>query len=71
MLTGRTFFPTLISAPFASGLHVAFDFAIGACLAAAWMSWLRGGKYHYRDPSVASPTADAAAGKNSRTSAVR
>jgi hypothetical protein len=48
-LTGRSFFPTLISAPFASGLHTAFDFAIAACLAAAGMSWLRGGKYHYRE----------------------
>jgi MFS family permease len=48
-LTGRSFFPSLISGPFASGLHTAFDFAIGACLAAAGMSWLRGGKYHYRE----------------------
>lgn len=30
-------------------LHTAFDFAIAACLAAAAMSWLRGGKYHYRE----------------------
>jgi hypothetical protein len=58
VLTGRTFFPTLISAPFASGLHVAFDFAIGACLAAAGMSWLRGGKYHYSDSSSAPSAAD-------------
>ncbi len=49
VLTGRGFFPSLISGPFASGLHAAFDFAIGACLAAAGMSWLRGGKYHYRE----------------------
>jgi MFS family permease len=56
VLTGRGFFPALISAPFASGLHAAFDFAIGACLAAAGMSWLRGGKYHYREDAVtASP----------------
>ncbi len=48
-LAGRSFFPTLISGPFASGLHTAFDFAIGACLAAAAMSWLRGGKYHYHE----------------------
>ncbi len=50
-LTGRSFFPALISGPFASGLHTAFDFAIGACLAAAGMSWLRGGKYHYQEES--------------------
>ncbi|MGH3257379.1 MAG: MFS transporter [Streptosporangiaceae bacterium] len=48
-LTGRGFFPSLISGPFGSGLHTAFDFAIGACLAAAAMSWLRGGKYHYQE----------------------
>jgi len=48
-LTGRSFFPALISGPFASGLHTAFDFAVGACLAAAGMSWLRGGKYHYQE----------------------
>ncbi len=47
VLTGRGFFPALISAPFADGLHAAFDFAIAACLLAAGMSWLRGGKYHY------------------------
>ncbi len=49
VLTGRSFFPALISGPFASGLHTAFDFAIAACLAAAGMSWLRGGKYHYQE----------------------
>jgi MFS family permease len=49
LLTGRSFFPALISGPFASGLHTAFDFAIAACLAAAGMSWLRGGKYHYQE----------------------
>jgi hypothetical protein len=48
-LTGRSFFPELISGSFASGLHTAFDFAIAACLAAAGMSWLRGGKYHYHE----------------------
>ncbi|MHB1987698.1 MAG: MFS transporter [Acidimicrobiales bacterium] len=48
ILTGRRFFPTLISAPFAKGLHAAFDFSIGACLVAAATSWLRGGKYHYK-----------------------
>jgi MFS family permease len=51
VLTGRGFFPRLIARPFASGLHAAFDFAIGACVAAAAMSWLRGGKYRYREDS--------------------
>jgi hypothetical protein len=44
-LTGHTFFPSLISAPFAHGLAVAFDFAIAACLIAAVASLLRGGRY--------------------------
>jgi MFS family permease len=43
-LTGHTFFPSLISAPFSSGLTIAFDFAIVACLVAAVASLLRGGK---------------------------
>ncbi|MDX6617701.1 MAG: hypothetical protein QOK36_87 [Gaiellales bacterium] len=44
-LTGPTFFPHLIAQPFANGLHVAFDFAIAACLIAAAASWLRGSHY--------------------------
>ncbi|HEY6624037.1 MAG TPA: MFS transporter [Acidimicrobiales bacterium] len=52
-LTGRTFFPNLIAAPFSDGLHAAFDFAIGACLVAAGASALRGGKYVYTEPAPA------------------
>ncbi|HEX6444543.1 MAG TPA: MFS transporter [Streptosporangiales bacterium] len=48
-LTGRSFFPTLISGPFADGLGVAFAFAIAACLIAAVASALRGGRYVYVD----------------------
>jgi MFS family permease len=44
-LTGRSFFPQLISGPFSDGLGVAFGFAIAACLVAALASALRGGKY--------------------------
>ncbi len=46
-LTGRGFFPALISGPFADGLTVAFGFAIVASLVAAVASALRGGKYVY------------------------
>jgi MFS family permease len=53
ILNGRTFFPKLISASFSNGLHAAFDFAIAACLVAAGASWLRGGKYVYREPTLA------------------
>jgi MFS family permease len=48
-LTGRTFFPNLISAPFRNGLHEAFAFAIVACLIAAGASLMRGGKYHHTE----------------------
>jgi len=44
-LTGRSFFPRLISGPFGTGLHEAFDFAFGACMVGAVASLLRGGKY--------------------------
>jgi MFS family permease len=42
LLVGRSFFPRLISAPFRSGLHEAFAFAIAACLVAALASFSRG-----------------------------
>jgi MFS family permease len=52
-LTGRSFFPSLISGPFASGLDEAFDFASVACLIAAAASWMRGGRYvHGVEPHV-------------------
>jgi MFS family permease len=55
-LTGRSFFPHLISAPFSTGLHEAFLFAIVACLIAAAASLLRGGKYAHADaPAASSP----------------
>ncbi len=41
-LTGRSFFPQLISGPFADGLAAAFWFAAGACLVAAVASWFAG-----------------------------
>jgi MFS family permease len=44
-LTGHSFFPSLIAAPFQHGLDVAFDFAIVACLVAAVASLLRGKRY--------------------------
>lgn len=45
VLTGRSYFPALISGPFRSGLHIAFAFSIVACLIAAAASWSRGGRY--------------------------
>jgi MFS family permease len=51
-LTGRSFFPSLISGPFSDGLGVAFGFAIAACLIAALASALRGGKYVHTDAAT-------------------
>jgi hypothetical protein len=48
-LTGHQFFPQLISAPFAQGVHYAFDFAIVCSIVAAAASWMRGGKYVHRE----------------------
>jgi MFS family permease len=44
-LTGHSFFPGLISAPFHAGLQIAFDFAIVVCVIAAFASLLRGKRY--------------------------
>jgi hypothetical protein len=55
-LTGRAFFPRLISAPFESGLAEAFTFAVVACLVAAAASWLRGAKYHHPAQVIAAAT---------------
>ncbi|HEY3753447.1 MAG TPA: MFS transporter [Pseudonocardiaceae bacterium] len=52
-LTGRGFFPSLISGPFAQGLGVAFAFAIAACVIAGVASALRGGKYVYNETTPA------------------
>ncbi len=52
VLTGRSFFPQLITGPFRDGLHAAFAFAIVACLIAAGASALRGGVYHYGEDGV-------------------
>jgi MFS family permease len=51
-LTGHRFFPTLVSQPFAKGIHTVFFFAAGCCLVAAVASWLRGGKYYHQEPAV-------------------
>ncbi len=51
-LTGRSFFPKLISPSFQDGLHLAFDFAAATSFIAAIASWLRGGKYVHTQLSV-------------------
>ena len=51
-ITGRSFFPQLITGPFHTALIYAFAFAIVACLVAAVASLLRGGKYHHQEIEV-------------------
>ncbi len=54
-LTGRSFFPHLITGPFGKGLHEAFDFAVVACVVGAVASLLRGAKYIHGQEGPASP----------------
>jgi cell division protein FtsW (lipid II flippase) len=70
-LTGRAFFPALISAPFRSGLHTAFAFAIIACLVAAAASLMRGGVYHHAEEPAGADDAQAVAAVNAASSALR
>jgi MFS family permease len=58
-LTGHSFFPSLISAPFEHGLAIAFDFAAAACLVAAVASLLRGRKYVHGVDAESAEIADA------------
>jgi MFS family permease len=54
-LTGRGFFPHLISGPFHTALVYAFVFAIAACVVAAFASLLRGGKYVHTEEVAVDP----------------
>jgi len=61
-LTGRQFFPRLISAPFADGLHLAMYFAAITSLIAAAASLLRGGRYVHRTESLGEEIGEGLAG---------
>jgi len=53
-LTGRSFFPQLVSPSFSAGLHLAFDFAAVMSVLAAVASVLRGRRYvHGHEPLAA------------------
>jgi hypothetical protein len=70
-LTGRSFFPHLMGGPFSSAISTAFTFAFLACLVAAGASWLRGGKYHYREETEAAhPDAERSGSTTATTTAV-
>jgi MFS family permease len=52
VLTGKQFFPHLISAPFHHGLVIVFTAAAIMAVAGAVVSLLRGKQYYYNEPSV-------------------
>jgi hypothetical protein len=51
-LTGREFFPSLISGPFQHGLVLVLLFSIAASLVAAAASALRGGRFVHEEATV-------------------
>jgi MFS family permease len=55
VLTGRSFFPELMTGPFADALSTAFIFSAVTCLIAAAASWMRGGKYHWSEGEADEP----------------
>ncbi len=61
VLTGKQFFPHLISGPFHHGLDLVFSMAMGLLIIAALASLLRGGRYVHDEIVAAGGTADGAA----------
>src|SRR6204780_3762456 len=57
-VTGRSFFPKLIEAPFAAGLHLAFTFAAIATAIAVIASALRGRRYLHTPVAASAPVAE-------------
>jgi MFS family permease len=60
-ITGRSFFPKLISGPFRTGLHEAFAFAVACCVVAAFASWSRGKRFVYGDADLGATAMEGAA----------
>lgn len=59
LLTGKKFFPQLISQPFHHGLVIVFILAMALLLVAAAASALRGGRFVYEERNGAAPVAPA------------
>jgi MFS family permease len=57
-ITGKEFFPKLISSPFIDGLRIAFTASLIMCLVAAVASWMRGKKYVHDDGNDSDASAD-------------
>ena len=72
VLTGKKFFPELISQPFHHGLVTVFGMAVGVLVLAAAASLLRGGRYVYEEhdaPAVAAGAARPGGASKDRTHA--
>jgi hypothetical protein len=61
VLTGKRFFPELITGPFHHGLVIVFSMAIIVLVIAAGASLMRGGRYVYEEENAAPAGAAAAA----------
>jgi MFS family permease len=59
LLTGKHFFPQLISGPFHHGLVIVFSMAMALLIIAAGVSLLRGGKYVHEEAGAAAPAPQA------------
>jgi MFS family permease len=57
-VTGKTFFPGLISGPFVHGLRIVFTASLLMSLIAAGASWMRGGKYVHVERAGSPASAD-------------
>jgi MFS family permease len=55
VITGKTFFPQLMSASFMHGLKFAFTFSMVLYLISALASWLGGGKFVHEGDQLAAP----------------
>ena len=64
ILTGRTFFPELISGPFHHGLVVVLSVSAGLAAVAAVASLLRGGRYIHQDADQSPELARSAAARS-------
>jgi hypothetical protein len=71
VLTGKQFFPQLISGPFHHGLVIVFSMAMGLLVIAAFASVLRGGRYVHPEGAAAAAPGDQQAAREAQPAASR
>ncbi|HTZ92403.1 MAG TPA: MFS transporter [Streptosporangiaceae bacterium] len=71
ILTGKQFFPDLISGPFHHGLVIVFSAAIAMSVLGALISFMRGKQFYYSEPATAGAVPHAASDEISPASARR